>query len=257
MIFDRRRNREEPQGGVPGWIVSFTDMVTLLLAFFIMLQSLAIKQDAEIFFQGQGGFRRAIAGLGIPGWLLGQREQTDLGNVRVEHPTEENPDPVKRPRLIDPEDDKIRQVFDDLRRLADTRVTDYDGQPLRLLVTPIRFGPSDATIDESAREFLTALVAGLRQKTGTRAPSLQVIALAPDETDPDTQWTLSAARAKAVETVLVGALDAEMPGSGAQVESWGAGGSGRWGAAAGNVPHPTYVVIGLLEAPPRKEANHG
>ena len=257
MIFDRRRKSAESGAGVPGWIVSFTDMVTLLLSFFIMLQSLAIKQDAEIFYQGQGGFRRAIAGFGVPDWLFGQREQTDLGNVRVEHPTEEDPDAVTRHRPIDPEDDKIRQVFDDLRRMAETHVTDYSGQPLRLVVTPIRFGPSDATVDESAREFLTALVAGLRPKAGGRAPSLQVIALAPDVTDPDTQWMLSAARAKAVETVLVDALDAEMPGSGAQVESWGAGGSGRWGVAAGKVPHPTYVVIGLLEAPPRKEANHG
>src|SRR5690606_27108975 len=44
----RFRQREEAPPGVPEWIVTFGDMMSLLLTFFIMLVSLSeIKQDEQ------------------------------------------------------------------------------------------------------------------------------------------------------------------------------------------------------------------
>jgi chemotaxis protein MotB len=43
----KKRQEEEPEG-TPAWIVSFADLITLLLAFFVLLQSFAKEQDPEL-----------------------------------------------------------------------------------------------------------------------------------------------------------------------------------------------------------------
>ena len=40
----KKKNPDDGKPKVPGWIVSFSDMITLLLAFFVLLQSFA-KRD--------------------------------------------------------------------------------------------------------------------------------------------------------------------------------------------------------------------
>lgn len=245
----RRRPSGEGGGGIPSWIVSFTDMTTLLLSFFIMLQAMATHQDASAkFLSVQGGFRRAIDYLGIPDWLLGQHERVDLGNVRTKHPMEEDPENLDQERVIDTEDEKIRKVFDDLRHLAETKATNDDGPPPRLLTTPIAFQPSDATLDAQAKEFLLDLVTCLKQPAGGRTTVLQVIGLAPDESDPTKQWLLSAERAKAAGTFLAAAIDADARHRGARVDFSGAGSGGRWRLAAGKGPGRAYVLIAVTEA---------
>ena len=42
---ERTRPKQDKGNSVPAWIVSFSDMVTLLLAFFVLLQSFAKVQD--------------------------------------------------------------------------------------------------------------------------------------------------------------------------------------------------------------------
>ena len=64
---------EEPSPGVPEWVVTFGDMMSLLLTFFIMLISMSeIKEDEK--FQGvadslhqQFGYDKATLSL-VPGW---------------------------------------------------------------------------------------------------------------------------------------------------------------------------------------------
>ena len=48
-----RKKPQEEQDKVPAWIVSFSDMITLLLAFFVLLQSIALEQDPALFHMGQ------------------------------------------------------------------------------------------------------------------------------------------------------------------------------------------------------------
>lgn len=64
---------EDPSPGVPEWIITFGDMMSLLLTFFIMLASMSeIKQDSK--YQGvadslyqQFGYDKATVSL-VPGW---------------------------------------------------------------------------------------------------------------------------------------------------------------------------------------------
>lgn len=247
-----RKREAEPQGRTPAWIVSFTDMITLLLAFFIMLQALATKRDPDLFFKGQGAFRRAISGLGFPDWLLGQHEKIDLKHTRIKHPMEEDPEDASRQRVIDTEDEKIRKVYEDLRQLVEADATDYDGSPARVLATPITFERDDATLGEPAREFLLNLVSYLKQQTGGRAPSLQVIGLAPDETDPENRWLLSACVRQGRRHLPRRVPRRRNEAPGARVESWGAGPGSRWGRTVGRMPQQVFILIGLMDAPSKE-----
>jgi len=99
----REKKRQEEGRSVPAWVVSFSDMVTLLLAFFVLLQSFARVQDPEMFFVGQGSFKSAIAGMGLPSWLLGRQDKPQREHPKVEHPMDQVGPAVPAPRNIDAE----------------------------------------------------------------------------------------------------------------------------------------------------------
>jgi len=67
----RRRRQEESGGGSPGWLTTYSDLVTLLLCFFILLFSFS-NVDAEKFrsimasFQGGSGVLEGGTSLDIP-----------------------------------------------------------------------------------------------------------------------------------------------------------------------------------------------
>ena len=111
---------EEEDQGPPAWIVSFTDMITLLLSFFIMLQALAKMQDQALFLYSRDYFNRAIAGLGVPDWLFGKQDKPQFDYFKRKHTTREAPYKHPRHRVIDPEDERIRRAFDDVRRRMET-----------------------------------------------------------------------------------------------------------------------------------------
>ena len=69
---------------VPGYIVTFSDMVTLLLTFFVMLLTLADVQDPELFNKGRDAFIESLRYVGL-GALFGRQEMPQLGNVKDKH----------------------------------------------------------------------------------------------------------------------------------------------------------------------------
>ncbi len=238
--------RDKGGNKTPGWIVSFTDMITLLLSFFIMLQAMAKEKDTAAFYAGQGGFRRAVAGLGVPDWLLGKPEKPDLGYQKPKHTIEEDEDNLNLRRVIDPTDENIRQVFDQLRRLMNTRAQDYEGRPARLISTPIVFAPGESEPDKGAAAFLRDFAFQLGQDGGP-APAVHVVGLAPDTETEEARWLLSVARARAVEALMREALEAAP--TQAAVDSWGAGPGGPWCGRTEVVgPATRFIVLAVMDA---------
>jgi len=240
-----KRKAEEKQGA-PTWIVSFSDMVTLLLAFFVLLQSFAHVQDPELFFVGQGSFKQAIAGLGIPKWLFGRQDRTRRKFIKVKHPMEEGPpDPVKL-RMIDADNEKIRKLFADVQREIETTAADLSRQALRVEATPITFAAPGAALDEKAKAYLKQLAFDLGQSVQMPSVRVYVIGLAADLPAGERQWYESARRAGAVERYLAGLLSARAAGKGPGVYSWGAGPGGAWCRSHGFMPDRTSIVVAVI-----------
>ncbi len=57
----RKKKQEEPKRGAPGWMVSYGDMMTLLLVFFVLLYSFSIV-DMQEFIKAIGSVNAAIHG---------------------------------------------------------------------------------------------------------------------------------------------------------------------------------------------------
>ena len=112
------RKIEETGAKVPAYIVTFSDMVTLLLTFFVMLLSLAQMQDPEMFNVSRDAFVRHMdtAGLGV---LFGKKVTHDFGKTKTKYSIS-NPDKDFDIRTIDAREEKIRRIF---RKAAQTMET--------------------------------------------------------------------------------------------------------------------------------------
>lgn len=222
----RKRGRPQEDGqSVPGWIVSFSDMVTLLLAFFVLLQTFAKVQDPELFFAGQGSFRRAVSGGGLSTMFGGELESPGKDWRSKKYPSTNTTKEPSNDRVIDDNDEQTRQMFERLKREVEVQAESLKERIVRIESTRIIFAPGQVTLDDDAREYLKGLTLDLRtvRRSATR---LYVVGLAADEEDRKNRWLSSARRAEAAHQELERLLTAQ--GQKWEISSWGAGGGGRW-----------------------------
>ncbi len=109
---------EDKGPNVPAYIVTFSDMVTLLLTFFVMLLSLASVQDPELFNKGRGSFVQSIKRFGV-GVLSGEKPTQDFDHLKIKYSVD-NPDESFEGRSINAKEEQVRRLFSDLSRSMNT-----------------------------------------------------------------------------------------------------------------------------------------
>ncbi|MCY2926329.1 MAG: hypothetical protein NT031_12980 [Planctomycetota bacterium] len=180
----------------PLWVLSFADMITNLMAAFVMLQAFAsATPTAATFKAGQGSFKRAIKNFGLPSWLVDRYHPPAVGKEGKPTHSMEEQDQPNRQRVIDAEGDDLRRVFDQLTKNMDVASSDPSETMLSRTLTPVSFAPGEADLTPEGRDYLQKLGGTMKQDITAKGVKVLVIALAADEPNVGARRLLSARRA--------------------------------------------------------------
>ena len=177
---------------MPPWLISFGDMMTLFLCFFIVLVTMAPKQDAGLIAAGLGPFIAAMENKGQDLPLTGAESLNKINSVRKRFgllPITEQ-EMILGAQEVKSAKDIEQMIKRSLRPYSELR------QPF---VVPV-FRPDSATLSEENRSYLEALAA--------RPGHGQILVL---EATPTTERISAATaparrRAQAVKAYLCGEL---------------------------------------------------
>jgi chemotaxis protein MotB len=222
-LSSKGKGNQEEGPKVPGYIVTFSDMVTLLLTFFVMLLSLAKTQDQGLFRKGQASFVEAITGFGL-GILQGRNVAMDFGEYKVKYEISE-PDEDYKGRTVSANAERMRRILNQLSESMQTMPSQIVGERSSVTIADFRFAAGNTELDDPAKRYLSNFCFDLEQNSDLRFVKLYVLALAREEKTEKDQWIVSAKRAKAVSDYLKSKLGA---GFGQNIYSWGAGTGGEW-----------------------------
>lgn len=244
-----RRTSESDKAKVPAYIVTFSDMVTLLLTFFVLLLTLSKVQDPELFNMGRDSFWESIQLCGL-GALLGPEVSIDLEAPTVKHLTSDPESSADRSR--DAYREQLRRIFERLSESMTTLPSQIVGQSLDFSITNIRFAPGQASLNEDAQGWLLDYCHNLQQSLNAETSTLYVLGMAGEEATDAQQWMLSAERARSVATFL---QDRLAGGTSTQTLSatpwrvlwWGAGPGGNWAGQDRPDPGQSQILIAILK----------
>lgn len=248
MSHGKEKPKVAEAGGekVPIWIISFADMMTLLLSFFVMLQTMAHEKSSELFKVGQGSFNRALANMGLPDALFGKAAAEGKDYRKIKYPTAEQhaQEDIPPERIIDADDEKIRNLFENLRQVMESDAADVNEQVLDVRATPVKFAAGSAALDEAGKAYLAALAGELHQNLAGKPVRIYLTGLPPGGQNTREQIILAAKRAAAAEECLRGVLEPELAKRQWELYSAGGTGDGRWGGAVASTPaaKPTLLI---------------
>lgn len=237
---------------VPLWIVTFSDMTTNLLTFFVLLLSMGHIRDETLFDKGQAltYFESIRRGFRLEATF-------DLGNTKVKYHTT---DQIVLPevRTIDAREEDVRRLFAKLSRSMKTMSSPIATPNTDFLAIDVRFGQGRADLSEQAQASLRRLASQVQETAGPQQGTIYVLGLAGDVSSEREQWLLSAQRARAaadlLERVLSAASDFQRQHSLLKspfkwtVHSWGAGPGGDWAGPNNLFSGQSQILIGVLRA---------
>ncbi len=227
----RRGPQPEPEpSSVPAWVVSFGDMITNLLACFVMMQAFATTQDRTLFNAGMGSYRRAIEQCGLPDWLFGKQTGPEFNYRKIKYPTpnDDTKDDTDRSRIIDMQEDTIRQAFAQMTQAMETTGQEVDDKLLGLRRLDIKYPPGGVELDDAGKGAIRQIAAELRQGLAGRKARLCVIAVVAQGGADSGRWILSAKRARQAEKYLRADLAPDIRAGKVELMSWGAGEGQEW-----------------------------
>lgn len=193
MAMRRPKKPEETRREVPSYMMSFGDMMTLLLTFFIMLCTMAREQSAGLVSAGTGSFVAAINAFGLPGMMPSGKNPLTFQAERPKFP-------------IPGKGSDAPKGFRGYRKPIPLRpdgvpqsVVEYLKNGYRVTIPcDVRFQGQGTALTASDREFLEELCELMHNAAFRIQIEGHVSAKFPPTPQYPTSWHLAAARAAAV-----------------------------------------------------------
>jgi len=184
---------EEPKAGPPAYMVSFCDMMTLILTFFILLVSMSKERQYGLMARGVGSFIMAIESHGMPGVLNDADKQAMFDHMRRKFNLPPEPDPEGN---LDHAEASSLEVIK-AKIMNGLKPHNELGYP-----TLAVFAEDSATLTSAGREYLDQMASSLRPQRG------QLLHLEGHATDAgkafaDNNTYLAFSRAQAVRDYLI------------------------------------------------------
>ena len=237
-----QRVAEEPKRCAPAYIVTFSDMVTLLLTFFVLLLSLAETQNEELLKKGQSSFKKAIADFGISGFLFSKHSEPQFDHPKVKYHINEGKDKPED-RSIDAQTEMLRRTIMRLEEMMKISPSQITSSFSSFIITDIHFETGGSLLNDAAKQSLSNHCRQIQESFNIEKALLYVVGLAGSEPSETQQWTLSAHRAQTVADFLKSNLSQNKNWP---IYSWGAGPGGDWSATTGLVTKQTEIMIAVL-----------
>jgi len=241
---------EEKGETAPLWIISFADMISLLMAFFVMMLTMAHTKSGHLLNPGEGifektilGFKSSISGFGLPG-MFGKASEPSSFEYGKGHYNLAGDSNDADGRLIDAREEKVRRLFTELQRSTKTSYRQEKTGSPTFVATPIVFQQGQADLDDSAKQFLTQFTLNLKESP-KRPLGLYIIGLAHEELAESQKWILSIRRAQAAGDFLKELLTSEQP---IPVYCWGAASDSRLIAGDKLGSNQPQILITVLYA---------
>ncbi|HPD45841.1 MAG TPA: flagellar motor protein MotB [Anaerohalosphaeraceae bacterium] len=238
----RKRKPEDPPPSAPEWIVTYSDMVTLLLTFFVLLLTMAKEKDAN-FHAAHASYQRATANFGLPGALFGREVGSYFEHPRILYKVDKGEKEATEDRSMDLATETYRRIIQEIEQVMKIMPSQITCTEKTFHVTDIAFAKGDWTLDAKAKSYLDNYIKQLRESYAGERPALYVVGLAAEEPTPREQWLVSARRAQAVVDYIKRALENDARWT---FFSWGAGAGGVWTGQRGIFSTKMHIAIAVL-----------
>ncbi len=208
---------DESLDGAPLYMVSFGDMMTIMLTFFILLCSYSKERQAGFISDGIGSFKSVINANGLPGVLPGSDYPIDLGAKRARY----RPVGALNDKYLTDEDGRINDLNrDSLRDVIKEKLNQSKNSETRIPVV-LLFDRRDTELTEdhiNTLDVIASLIQGKNLK-------LRIEGFAYEEgEDESTTRAIAAGRALTVARFLTNNFG--IPGKDIETRGWGSGGAG-------------------------------
>lgn len=248
----RSKSSEESASKVPLWIITFSDMTTNLLTFFVLLLSMGHVRDDSLFDDGQ---RISLLFLESVKAGFGFKNTTDFDFSKTKYTVDQPDQPEGTTK--DARQEQARRLFDNLRRSMQTQPSHLKGNRVEYSVANVRFAPGQAVLDEGGRQWLSGFALNTAQNLSPATTMLYVVGTTGPETEGTGAWVLAAQRSRVVADFLrttlstppgIRALDASQGDSPRwQVFWWGASPGARWAGQDAPAPGQSQILIAAIK----------
>ena len=179
----RRKKAEDPPAGLPGWMATFSDLVTLLLTFFVLLMAMANFEDTQ---RVEAVFHSIKSALGVGGF---DNNRVGAHNDPLNLTSELRQEQTIQPLIVKLREAMSNHVSDDLVRMTQNE------QEVRIrLDDRVLFRPGSTTLHPAAYALLTDVAEVLVDQD----VEIRIEAHTDADGDEKKNWQLSADRGLAV-----------------------------------------------------------